>query len=57
MRQAVGLETPAYSRPEGERQINWSWDVCFLRVKSSGVTGDSWSAGGRQCCDLGLAQW
>lgn len=27
MRQAETLETSAYSGPEGDRQINWSWDV------------------------------
>jgi hypothetical protein len=36
-----GLGTRAYSRPEGDRQINWSWDVCFLRVKWSGANGES----------------
>ena len=36
-----GLATRAYSRPEGDRQINWSWDVCFLRVKWSGANGET----------------
>jgi len=36
-----GLGTRAYSRPEGDRQINWSWDVCFLRVKWSGANGET----------------
>jgi len=36
-----GLGTCAYSRPEGDRQINWSWDVCFLRVKWSGANGEN----------------